>query len=94
MNGDQINFIEYYYGHFNAGCHLKVNHQRVEEMASGPEPKEPPAFLRGQITTNFEGHLKYTDYLIFNQKLQVWVPIRVTWNLKTLQFSIKHGEKG
>ena len=43
-NKKKLERLEYYVGRDNPGCHLLVNNQPHQEMASQPEPDEPPEF--------------------------------------------------
>ena len=70
LNGGEQNEIEYYYGRDNAGCLLRVNQERAEEMASGPPPPVLPEFKRCAIVSDFTGIVKRTTFKLYDYKEQ------------------------
>ena len=76
----QLNLVEFYCGHDNPGCHLLVNKVLHQEMASGPEPEEPPEFQRGPTINDFDRGPTYeTLFQLYDDKTQSLVKIRVFW---------------
>ena len=57
-------------------------------MANGPEPEEPPEFQRGQTTSSFRSTIISTDYLLYDTKSKMFVPVHVAYNKKTKTLSL------
>ena len=81
-------------GRDDLGCHLLVNKKPHQQMASQPEPEEPPEFQRGPVKSSFgHGPIFMTNFAVFDKKTQRMVNVRVSWNRKNRVFIMHVSDK-
>ena len=76
-------------GRDNPGCHLLVNNQLHQELASSPELENLPEYQRGPITNYFNsGPVYATNFDLCDTKTQIHINVCVKWNCKNRILSI------
>ena len=92
MNG-VANELNYFVGHDNPGCFLKVNGQPFEELQASAADDEAPEFSRGDVDSDFRGHLWQTIGHIYAGEDEEHVEVLVKHNNKNGVWILSHGKK-